>query len=462
MFTFKNQAAFEERVIALEQTVAELRERIAALEEKGREAEQRARVKIVMGPMNADHEKHPAPVIAACYYLNKPLPRGAVCGNQPSYYLGAQAFDGKLNSILAVVGDRFPKMEEEEMEALYKQFFRKYKTQQNLTYTRTDLAVYFCDWMLFARDRGFSHNDYFDYELYRKEPDVRDTFLNEGYRNRVKECCNKAGHRAILQNKAKFNKKFKKYVKRDWIDASKCTIEELGAFVSRHEKFFGKPICGTGGAGARVIGRDEYSLEDLFAVCRADKLVLEEIIKQHVKLREFNESTLNTVRINTLLCADNQVRVTLALARFGRAGNAVDNFHGGGVCAIVDIDTGVIISEAINRAHVRGPVHPDSEKCIVGFQYPHWNKVKKAVCDAALKIPTLRHVGWDVSVTDKGEVEFVEGNSRPNFDVLQSPDQVGRRFRYIPYIADIERLEGITYTELEPLHLDITGMEADR
>lgn len=460
MFSITNKSAFEERIFALEQTVAELKERIVTLENKEREAESRAQVKVIMGPMNADEDKHPAPIIAACYYLNHALPRNAVCGKQPSYYLGEDLFDGKLNSILSVVGDRFPKMEREEMAALYKQFFKKYKTQQNLIYNRTDLAVYFCDWMMFARDRGFSHNDYFDYELYRKEPAVRDTFLNEGYRNRVKECCIKAGHRRIMQNKAKFNTTFMKYVKRDWLDGTKCTIEEFGDFVKKHNKFFVKPICGTGGAGARVICADDHTLEELYDICKNEKLVIEEIIKQHALLGEFNESTLNTVRINTLLCADGTPRVLLAVARFGRSGNVVDNFHGGGVCAVIDVDTGLIVSEAINRAHIRGPLHPDSKKSILGFQYPHWDDIKNAVCDAAQKVPTLRHIGWDVSVTENGDVEFVEGNSRPNFDVLQSSDQVGRRHRYTPYLPKIEEMEGIVFEELEPLVIDITGMEA--
>ena len=108
---------------------------------------------------------------------------------------------------------------------------------------------------------------------------------------------------------------------------------------------------------------------------------------------------------------------------------------------------------------MRSKIHPDSQKVLLGFQYPNWNAVKEAVCKAALKVPNLRQIGWDVAVTETGEIEFVEGNSRPNFDALQSPDQCGRRFRYAPYLPEIEKLEGITYEELAPLVIDIAGME---
>ena len=467
MFDFlkKNDNELEERIKKLEKRIKKLEKKYAELEKSANTVKDNStyvETTEVMGPMNGPEDKHPASIIASCYYLNSPLPRHAKCKCQPSYYIGESTFDGKLETFVEILGERLPELgEDENLESIFKRFNRKYKTQNNLIHTNTDLFVYFCDYMLFAKDRGFSHNDYFDYELYNKELDIRETFLNEGYRLRVYAACNKPGFRKYYSNKAKFNKKFKKYVKREWIDCSKCEYEVFEKFVNKHEVFFGKPVRGTGGEGARVIERSSMPYDKLYEMCKAEELILEEVIKQHPSLAAFNESTLNTVRVNTLVCADGEVRVTLAVARFGRAGNAVDNFHGGGVGAIVDIDSGVLITNAINRVHEKTDVHPDSQKQVLGFKYPEWDKVKKAVTEAALMNPNARHVGWDVTVTNKGTVEFVEGNSRPNFDVLQSPDQLGRRFRYAPYIPEIEKLEGIEYV-LEPLkELDITGMETE-
>lgn len=398
-------------------------------------------LKVVFGPMNGGNDKHPQPIIDICNLLGTPLPFNAICGKAPSEYIKENPLKGELESIKQVLGENMPEIEDEDLVKSFEDFKKKYKSQNNLKYTDVDLTVYFCDWLVFARDKGFTHNCYFDYELYNKELDVRDTFLNEGYRIRVHSACSKKKYRHYLLNKADFNKKFAKYVKRDWIDASTCTLEEFQQFVKKHEKFFGKPIKGTGGSGARVIERDNYSLDKLYEICCEEKLILEELIQQHPALAEFNESTLNTVRVTTLLCADGTPRILLTVARFGRKGKAVDNFHGGGVGAIVDIDSGMIISEAINREHERSPFHPDSGKAILGFQYPEWEKVKAAVCDAATMLPQMRNIGWDVAVTKDGDIEFVEGNGRPNYDVLQSPDQIGRKFRYEPYLAEIEEMQ---------------------
>ena len=339
----------------------------------------------------------------------------------------------------------------------YAKFKKKYRTQKILRHTKTDLHVYFCDWLLFAKPRGFSHNDYFDYELYNKELDVRETFLNEGFRQRVfKACCNMQ-ERFVFKDKAKFNTRFKKWVQRDWVDSTACTLEQFSEFLSLHPKFFGKPVRGTGGAGASVYNSSAWMTEELFNECKAKELICEEIVEQHPSLARFNASTLNTVRVTTLLCSDGVPRIVLTVARFGRAGKCVDNFHGGGVGAVVDIDSGKIITEAINRSHQRSPYHPDSKLPILGFTFPEWEKVKQAVCEAASTMPEVRNIGWDVSVTKDGDIEFIEGNCMPNYDVLQSPDQKGRRFRYEPYLEEIEKAKGIIPERLPEINIVFEG-----
>lgn len=84
-----------------------------------------------------------------------------------------------------------------------------------------------------------------------------------------------------------------------------------------------------------------------------------------------------------------------------------------------------------------------------------------AVCEAAEQVPQMRNIGWDISVTKDGEVEFIEGNGRPNFDVLQSPDQIGRRFRYEELLADLEKMKGIETVILPPLEIEFEDVETN-
>lgn len=397
---------------------------------------------VIMGPMNGPEDKHPDTIIKICEILGVPLPETAVCRYQPSKYIGKDIGLNNLSSIKHALRSYFPKINESELKEEYNRFKFRFKNQKNMTFTNSDQTIYFCDWLIFARKKGFSYACYFDYELYNKEENVRDTFLNEGYRKRVYRACATKEYKEILSNKAIFNETFSKFVKRDWLNTNACSYDEFLGFIRRNNPFIAKPVSGTGGGGIECIDIDNNTnLQECFEYCRNNNYIIEEIIHQHKTLAEFNESTLNTIRVTTLLCADNIPRIVLATARFGRIGNVVDNFHGGGVGAVVNIDNGKIISEAIDRNHQRNAFHPDSQKKILGFQYPEWEKIKNVVSEAALMLPEMRNIGWDVAVTDKGDVELVEGNGFPNYDVLQSPDQVGRRFRYEPYLEEIEKLK---------------------
>lgn len=411
-------------------------------------------VDIVMGPMNGPKDKHPITIRSTCKILKTPLPEKAVCKYQPCHYIKSKKLDGELDTIRGLLGKRMPRIEEEELVRQYEMFKAKFATQKNLIQNNVNFTVYFCEWIMYAYTRGFSDDDYFDFELYNKEPEIRDTFVDRDYRLFVYEMCTPEKHRKTFWRKATFNRKFSEFVKRDWIYPYKAEFEEFQDFLNRHERFFVKPVGKSGGQGAEIMESSQDTPENLYEYCRQERLIVEEIIDQHPLLAEFNESTLNTVRVITFLPLDKEPRVLMAAARFGRAGNVVDNFHSNGLGAVVDIETGRIISEAIDQNHVRTPIHPDSKKMIVGFQYPEWDKIIEKVKQAALIVPQVRHVGWDLAVTKDGNVEIVEGNSRPGLDVLQSPDQIGRKYLYEEYVKALAKKKKLKAPNRKKIAID--------
>jgi len=406
---------------------------------------------VVMGPMNGPTDPHPVTIKSVCKLLGVPLPADAVCGNPPSFYMEKDILRDKAGFIRTALGQFMPDMDDAELKKQLRFFKRKYESQVCFTPNANDFVVYFCDWILYAKDRGFSHNDYFDYELYNKEPEIRDTFINRGFGIRLFNSCRMKEKGVIFRKKALFNKTFEKYVHRDWVDMNDCTFDEFKKFCENHEKFFAKPTVGTGGKGARVIYTNEDTIENLYAICKEEEMMVEEQVQQHESLAAFNEGSLNTARVITLVCADGIPRILFSVVRFGRKGTVVDNFHGGGVGAIIDPETGRIISKAINGVHEMVDVHPDSNIPFIGFQFPEWEKVKAAVLDAAMFVPEMRSIGWDVSVTRDGEVEFIEGNSKSGFHLTQVPDQTGKKFKYETYLKEIEELKGIHIEEFAPV-----------
>ena len=421
----------------------------------------------IEGPHNFGNNKHPRPIIASCYYLGFPLSVMAKIKNPPSFYIGDvfAECDDIFSEVLYRVGkDKLNGFRPSYAYAEFKKFKRRFYSESCISSTNTELAIYFTDWLLFARNQGWSYNDYFNYECYNKEIKIRNTFLNHADWEYFSDTFNVGKRRNLISEKTLFNNAFKDFIKRDWLDMNKATYEEFAVFANKHTRFFMKPTNGTGGIGSCIIDVSEMTTEEAYKRCLKERTIIEELIEQFEELAAFNESTLNTVRIETLIGDDGVPRPMLTLARFGRKDKVADNFHSGGVGALIDIETGIINTLAINRVHEKMQNHPDSGIAITGFKYPKWEELLKTACKAALVIPECKNIGWDLAITKNGEIELIEGNTKPGFDVLQSADQVGKYYRFEPYIEGLERKMGLevhggSYYTHKMNDISIKGME---
>ena len=258
---------------------------------------------------NGPEDKQPQTIIAACYFLGIPLPEDATCAYQPSAFV--RPIKGGLDDIRARLGEELvPDLE--LVAKAYKNFRSQYRRTALLEHTETDLAIYFTDWMLFCRDFGYGVADYFEYDLYNKEPEVRATFMSNGYRSYVKKVCNT--DTMLFMNKGRFNSYFAPYINRKWIDITNCTREQFDEFIAGRERFFAKPITGTGGAGACIVETASMEPDKLYEYCREQGFIMEDVVRQHPIMAAFNKDTVNTLRLYTLVDADDTPIITAALA----------------------------------------------------------------------------------------------------------------------------------------------------
>lgn len=319
-----------------------------------------------------------------------------------------------------------------------KRFKSKFKLTHLLAEKDTEaLLTHFINYLYAFFPLRFYGDEYFDFKLYEKSVEEAKTFVDWSYKNKIIRVCNK-GAWELCQDKAIFNRIAKKYVNRDYLDSRVCSLEELKTFVEKHPKFFVKPFDGNQGRGAEIL-ECKGNGEELFNYCQNKSAMIEELVHQHPDIAKINESTVNTIRILTLLPLDNQPIVTYAGIRVGRAGSIVDNTSAGGMMAAIDLKTGKVFTNAVDAEGREFEKHPDSGTLFKGFQIPNWSGVLEAVKETALEFPQLRHIGWDVTVTDKGEIEFIEGNPRPHFRGVQFVDQIGKKHLYKKHIDEIEK-----------------------
>ena len=378
-------------------------------------------------------------VFKACQFLGLKFPPEAVDKPQlvPSDYFGD---DFELDEVTKQKLCAERKWSEEQFAKVYKAFSAKFSSQKSLKQTKTDLNIYFCDHFLFdLKQNGASSNLYFAFEFYKKSLANRDEFVTEKRRNQIVMACNNHEYIELTINKSKTNRFFADFLNRDWIYTHDCTFEDFKVFVKKHPTFFSKLVGGAGGNKAQIISVDSNeNLEEIFANLKGERRILEEIIVQHASLSAFCPNVVNTIRVYTFLDIHSVVHILSTSGRFGRIGGVIDNFHGGGICAIINPETGVITSDAINNVNERFIKHPDTGKIFKGFQYPAWEKVRAIVTKMAKMIPQLRYIGWDISINSEGKPILVEVNGkRPDVGLMQAADSVGRFHLYKPLLEEL-------------------------
>ena len=235
---------------------------------------------------------------------------------------------------------------------------------------------------------------------------------------RLCELFNDKQYMHILRNKNEFNDYFKKYVSRDWIYCKTASVQEIEEFISRNERIMVKPVNNSKGRGIYELQKDRKGIKDMANSFVGANVVLEEFLIQHPQMCYGNKS-VNTLRIVTVLDREGIVQIIKTNFRCGIGDAIVDNFHAGGVMYPVNNKYGRI--EESGLCDSLGDnifIHPGTNCFMLGREVPFFKEALHMVQDAAVTIPQVRFVGWDVAILETGP-ELIEGNTRPGEDLME-------------------------------------------
>ena len=274
---------------------------------------------------------------------------------------------------------------------------------------------------------------YMDYkiaEMYRLNDAQRRTVITRGISNEIVRRMNDKAYWHFFDDKTQFNTKFSKWVGRDWIKSDESLSQEaLEKFLSDKTQFIYKPLEGSSGQGIEKFTRQDWE-KDLPAFLEKLKkmgpAILEEIVIQHPDMARMCPTSVNTVRIATLL-GDKQEGIVYAFLRIGN-GKVMDNVDCGGMAARVDLGSGKLLTVGADKQGNTFEKHPITGTPIIGFQVPFFEEAKQMCLEAMRVVPQVRFVAWDVAITPEGP-RFIEGNSFPSHAVPQFaahyPDGIG-------------------------------------
>lgn len=228
-----------------------------------------------------------------------------------------------------------------------------------------------------------------------------------------------------LQNKVDFNRHFSKLLNRRWLYSKDMTEDDFRALCDSVGELIVKPIGESEGKGVHKADApvDESAFQELYRSLKADDVVIEERLYSHKDMK-FGATSLNTIRVHSVIDADGNVHFIKFILRAGVGDTVVDNYCAGGCIYEVDEHSGRIISRSYSKKHPQSDIHPGTDIVMPGRCIPYWDDVKRLVACAHKMLPQIRFVGWDVAITDNGP-ELIEGNHHPDYDLLEF---VGTRF----------------------------------
>ena len=314
--------------------------------------------------------------------------------------------------------------------------------------------------MMYSRRRYLvSYPQYFLFRFEEKTDAERRTFVGEFEKKKLTYALH-----SDLEVRRKFFDKylayetFKPYYHREMLLlASEEDLPKLEDFAKRHPLFLLKALDKAEGkdifrfdlreapetAGNKSIchserGEESQKAAQAAGASSADSLerartaaraifpcVAEEYLAQAPAMAAFHPASVNTIRYVTFLRPDKLVHM-YAILRTGSGDSIVDNAGSGGICASVDPETGVILTDGFREDGTSYTAHPDSGVVFKGTRLPRWDELIALVEELARVVPEQKYVGWYLALTPDGWC-MIEGNDRAMFTAVQMCEQKGLR-----------------------------------
>jgi hypothetical protein len=284
-----------------------------------------------------------------------------------------------------------------------------------------------------ARKFGAGYYDYVTFGFWDLNDRQRATYVTRVVSKKLVTLLNDTAYEHTFNDKEEFNQVFAEFVGRDFVNYRTASKEEVKAFVEKHPIVFAKPAHGSCGHDCQKIDSRDYPDFDAFYedLGKKDAWLLEKVLEQHPDNAAVYPNAMNCLRLITLIDSQGEPHVIFATQKFGLNGRVVDNY---GFGCRVDLATGKICSPGVSGDGSLGIVyekHPQTGVTIQGRTVPLFFEACEMVKMAALRIPQMRYIGWDVGITPEGPA-IVEGNNYCAHDFWQLPAQTPEKTGMLP------------------------------
>lgn len=281
-----------------------------------------------------------------------------------------------------------------------------------------------------ARKRtGCDAKEFFIYRFYElTEEEQAKVFLIKESKQIAEKFDTNARFRGMLTDKEATNRCFSEYLKRPWCVNTKVSEKEFVKMFKKSKRIIYKPLNGNRGFGVEAFDIDKNNAKEVYKKLQLLPAgVVEQYVVQHPAMSSLTPESVNTLRI--VMIASNTKPVTpdgkymdiaYSALRIGGGSSVVDNFHSGGMVAAVDLETGILVTDAADMEGNVFEKHPVTGTTIKGFEIPYFKEAVQMAVEACKKSKIEGYIGWDIAITENGPV-LIEINLRPGVVLLSMP-----------------------------------------
>lgn len=190
--------------------------------------------------------------------------------------------------------------------------------------------------------------------------------------------------------------------------------EAIEACINQEELFIKPSHETSGGKGAKLLKLQDKSVKERFSIIKEElkgrdrDYVVQECLRQHPVMAQFNPSSINTLRITTLML-NGRFSIGSVVLRCGKEGSSIDNWGAGGIL--------ITVFENGSINHVGHDIqlneYTQNSDCIFANCYiPQIPKILNLVEQAHRESFSIcKFIGWDIAIDEYGAPIIIELNS---------------------------------------------------
>ncbi|MBR3027418.1 MAG: hypothetical protein IKH58_04675 [Bacteroidales bacterium] len=185
--------------------------------------------------------------------------------------------------------------------------------------------------------------------------------------------------------------------------------EVLGICKAYDKIILKKSRFSGGGLGVTFIDTNISDNELIKALSSINSsFICQDIVRQHPELNKLNDTSLNTIRIQTLV-RNNKVNVLSPLIRVGNKGSKTDNLTGGGMVCGINAD-GSLKNRVFDHNLQKYELSPQGYK-FSDIKIPSFERCTELVSKLAVRFSDIsRLMSWDLAIDEDADPVLIETN----------------------------------------------------